>query len=286
MKGADKIDKKLIERAKKFIEEPQELKVYRKKKSKGNSFRQIYVPSEEYRDFQKDLLKDIEPFIERVLNDRNYAYRKGISAHDCLRKIKEIVESDKIWVVKIDIKKFFENIDRKILLKKLMEILDDDYCKIIEKIIEAPVFINGREVYRGKGILQGYNLSPLLANIYLNSFDQCWDENKAHGTMVRYSDDILVFASGRKKARKNLQTAKRQLRELGLRCTNEGPINLRQDEVEFLSFRHYISSENKFIQIPTDKKIQMLKQKWREDKEKDRKGFRSKYYYFYNYVKT
>jgi retron-type reverse transcriptase len=229
------------------------------------------------------LQRELEPYVEKNLSDNNFAYRKRVSVHDCFRKINKVVEAGNTWVVKIDIVKFFDNIDRNKLLKKTEDMLDKDTTKVIESIIEAPVIINGKEVHLDRGLMQGFNISPLLSNIYLNSFDQYWYKKKDYGIMLRYSDDILIFASGRKKTKKNLQIAKKQLRDLGLSCTNEGPINLRKDKVEFLSFKHYLTSDNQLIQLPTDNKIQILKQKWDEYDSKDHERFKQLYSYFYSY---
>ncbi len=185
--------------------------------------------------------------------------------------------------MKIDVTKFFDNIDRSRLLKKTDAMLDKESNRVIESIIEAPVLINGKEFYREKGILQGFNISPLLANIFLDGFDEYWSENINYGNMVRYSDDILIFASGKKKAKKNLQKAKKQLRDLGLRFTYKDPIKLNNIRLEFLGYQHYIDTENKLVQIPTDKKIKMLTQIWKEDETKDYKKFKQRYSYFYSY---
>jgi RNA-directed DNA polymerase len=283
MKGAGEIDKNLIERSKKFTSEPQKMNYYKIKKSNKKSYREIYAPNIKYRNFLKDLQRELEPYVEKNLSDNNFAYRKRISAHHCFKRIKEIVESGNIWVAKLDIKDFFDNIDKNILLSKSEKFLDKEAQIIIESIIKNPVIINERQFNRERGIMQGLNVSPLLSIIYLDDFDKYWSENNEHGRMVRYSDDILIFATGRKKAKKNLQIAKKLLRNIKLRCTTEGPMNLRQDNVEFLSFKHYLTADNQVIQLPTDNKIQILKQKWDEYDSKDHERFKQLYSYFYSY---
>ncbi|KUK72031.1 MAG: RNA-directed DNA polymerase (Reverse transcriptase) [Clostridiales bacterium 38_11] len=233
---------------------------------------------------QRDLLKVIEEQIYPTLRDNNYAYEKGKSPHMCFREIARIVGDDHNWAVKIDIVDFFGSLDKKEILKNLQGRVDDDAYEAIEGIINAYLIIDGELITDYKGIPQGYNISPILSNVSMHSFDDYWSDNQDHAKMVRYSDDILILAKGRKKAMRSLRTSRQLLREMGLRYICDDSIDLRRNRIEYLGFQHYIDqSTGKFEQIPTEENIQRLMEMEGNDAaENERLKQIYAYYYGYN----
>jgi group II intron reverse transcriptase/maturase len=119
------------------------------------------------------------------------------------------------WVIEGDIEGCFDNIDHGILMEAIeRRIADPKVLWLIRRFLTAPVIENGIRQQTKKGTPQGGVLSPLLANIYLNEFDQFWYENwgkltgkqrwarrkkgQASCVLFRYADDFILSASGTK----------------------------------------------------------------------------------------
>jgi group II intron reverse transcriptase/maturase len=98
----------------------------------------------------------------------------------------------KDWVVDLDISAFFDEVDHDILMTKLgRKVRDKRLLSLIGSYLRAPIQIDGRLEKRSKGTPQGGPLSPLLANIYLDTLDK---ELKSRGlSYCRYADDVAIF---------------------------------------------------------------------------------------------
>jgi RNA-directed DNA polymerase len=93
-----------------------------------------------------------------------------------------------------DIEKFFDNIDRQILLSQVRQYIEEPgiLC-LIKAWLSAGIQTDDGVIFPEKGIPQGAVVSPLLANIYLNQFD--WALSNSSSKLVRYADDFVVLSS-------------------------------------------------------------------------------------------
>ena len=102
-------------------------------------------------------------------------------------------------VIEIDIKGFFDHIDHDLLIDLVMERVTNGFVlRLLSKWLRAGVMYNGTTEYPQEGTPQGGSISPLLANIYLNSIDRTWvaekmNTPKYNAQMVRYADDIVIL---------------------------------------------------------------------------------------------
>lgn len=162
----------------------------------------------------------IGPLFENVFEDCSYAFRKGRSVDSAITATSHLVSKGNYWVASVDIERFFENIDIKLLYTFITERIKD---KKIRMLIKTWLFSKqvtfARSGFWGirtkKGILQGDALSPLYANIYLDSFDK--KAIKMGLQVVRFADNILVVTHSEKKARKSLKAIQSILRNLKLK---------------------------------------------------------------------
>ena len=141
----------------------------------------------------------MEPICEAKFNTRSYGFRPNRSAEnaiaDCVRKINQ----QKLhFVVDVDIKGFFDEVNHVKLMRQLwtMGFRDKQLLVIIRKILKAPIKLeNGEIVYPNKGTPQGGILSPLLANVNLNEFDwwigEQWETFNAKNVKPYLRNDIL-----------------------------------------------------------------------------------------------
>jgi len=137
----------------------------------------------------------IEPIFEANFLECSYGFRPGRSAQMAIRKIVKVVSFAKQRVIlDADIKGFFDNVDHGILMKLVRRrISDPRVLTIIEGWLKAGVMENGHfHVTTGVGTPQGGVISPLLANIYLHSFDKMFEQSGLPGTLVRYADDLVI----------------------------------------------------------------------------------------------
>jgi group II intron reverse transcriptase/maturase len=117
------------------------------------------------------------------------------------------------WVIEGDIEGCFDNIDHGILMQAIgKRVADSKVLGLVARFLRAPVVEKGVQVQTKKGTPQGGVLSPLLANILLNEFDQYWYEHwgrmtnaqrkrqrrqgKANCVLFRYADDFILVAKG------------------------------------------------------------------------------------------
>ncbi len=163
-------------------------------KSGSNKTRTLGIATIGDRVAQNVVSHHLESLIDSQFEENSYAYRKGKSAQQALRKCKQNCWRYS-WAVDIDIKGFFDNIDRDLLMKILREHTDEKWVSMyIERWIDAPIVKqDGTEVKREKGTPQGGVISPILANMYLNKvFDKWFKVEFPTLDFERYADDIII----------------------------------------------------------------------------------------------
>ena len=173
----------------------------------GGGVRQLGVPTVLDRFIQQLLLEELQPLFEADFSEKSYGYRPGRSAHDAVRAARAcVVEEQKSWVVDIDVKGFFDNVNHDILLRLVGEkITDERVVGLIGAYLRAGVWIAGKvqRSRENKGTPQGGPLSPLLANIYLDVLDK---ELERKGlSFARYADDCNIYVGSQKAAERVLK---------------------------------------------------------------------------------
>ena len=154
---------------------------------------------------------------EPLFSDGSYGYRPERSAKDAIQKIKEYADKGYTRAVVLDLSKYFDTIDHVKLLNLLRQnVKDERVIQMIKRYLKSGVMEDGVVVPTVEGSPQGGNLSPLLANIYLNEFDQ---EFKRRGVpCIRYADDIVLLAKSERASQRLLESGVKYL---------EGTLNLR-----------------------------------------------------------
>ena len=136
--------------------------------------RPLGIPTVSDRIAQMVVRRYLEPVLEPVFHDDSYGYRPGRSAHQALTVARQRCwRSD--WVLDLDIKGFFDNIDHQLLMRALRRHTNCKWVLLyIERWLVAPVcMLDGALVARDRGTPQGAVVSPILANLFLHyAFDQ------------------------------------------------------------------------------------------------------------------
>ncbi len=143
----------------------------------------------------------IEPILERTFSKSSYAYRPGRGHQKCVRRaLHETKVHRGGFHIRCDIDDFFASVDRELLMTRLKQtVKDEKVLHLVDLCISVgSVERSLRWIESDKGIPQGATLSPILANFYLNSFDQSIDNRGI--AYLRYSDDMVMWTDSREKA--------------------------------------------------------------------------------------
>jgi len=184
----------------------------------GKGYRPLGIPTVLDRIAQSVVKAYIEPRLEAIFHESSYGYRPGRSAHQALERARaNCREHD--WVIDLDIKGFFENIDQRLLLKALEKHVTEKWVMMyVKRWLGAGVLHeDGRREKAEKGTPQGGVISPLLANLYLHyAFDVWISRKKSYIQFERYADDIIVHCKTEEEAIELLKQIEERLKECGL----------------------------------------------------------------------
>ena len=171
----------------------------------GGKQRPLGIPTFEDKIVQRAVVMLLEPIYEQDFYDCSFGFRKGRSAHQALRILRNnIMDEGGRWVLDVDIQKYFDTINHKQLRQFLSRrVVDGVIRKLIDKWLKAGILEAGQLQKSVQGTHQGGVISPLLANIYLHYVLDEWfakevkPRMKGQCSMTRFSDDCVPRAQRR-----------------------------------------------------------------------------------------
>lgn len=219
--------------------------------------RPLGIPNVRDRVVQQAILNVIQPIFEPDFHPSSYGYRPHRSCQHAVAKAQQfLVRYNLPWAVDMDLSKCFDTLDHELILQSLnRKISDGSLLKLIRQFLKSGVMIEGVVKETEIGSPQGGVISPLLMNIYLDEFDQ---QMKSLGIrIVRYADDILIFAPTKRKAEQYQSIAIGLLEDLKLTVNTEKThiCNVSQG-VKYLGFvirTDYVSIDKERIKRFKDK---------------------------------
>jgi len=165
-------------------------------------WRGLGVPTVRDRIVQQALLNLLHPILEPQFEDCSFAYRPGRSYKGAVHQIETWRERGYDWVLDADVVKYFDNIQHPRLFAELQERVHDPAIgNLVEQWIKSGVTTTSGLILPSKGIPQGSVVSPILANVYLDDFDEAVED--AGFKLVRFADDFVVLA----KSKARIETA-------------------------------------------------------------------------------
>jgi RNA-directed DNA polymerase len=208
------------------------------------------IPTVYDRVCQQALLQRLEPIFEPVFDEANFGYRRGRSTKDALRKVWKEIKTGREWIVDADLKDFFGSVDHQKLLALVARcVADSRVLRLIEAMLAAGSYGEGRLFPTKRGAPQGGVVSPLLSNILLTPFDR---EMRRRGyQLTRYADDWVITCSSAAEARAALAVATRILEALGVRVNPQKTriVHVRYG-FEFLGFK---IKQGRRLRLPPNK---------------------------------
>ena len=199
--------------------------------------RKLGIPTVIDRTIQQAIAQQLMPIYEPLFSEGSYGYRPNRGAKDAIRKIKEYAEQGYTRAVVLDLSKYFDTLNHELLLNILRRnVKDERVIQLIKRYLKSGVMENGVVVGTNEGSPQGGNLSPLLANVYLNEFDQ--EFSKRGVPCIRYADDIVLLAKSERASQRLLESSTKYL---------EGTLKLKVNREKSRTVSVFASSNFKYL---------------------------------------
>lgn len=253
-KGAGGVDKMSVDELLPYLKEHREQLIgqIRAGKYKPNPVRRVEIPKEEKgkvrklgiptvvdRVIQQGITQGITPMFEPQFSENSFGFRPKRSTHDALKQCKKNVDEGYVYVVDMDLEKFFDTVCQSKLIEILSRTIKDGrVISLIHKYLNAGVVQNGLFEKTDVGVPQGGPLSPLLSNIMLNELDREL-ERRGH-RFVRYADDCMIFCRSRKAAERTLENIVPFIeRKLFLKVNRNKTVVSHISKVKYLGYAFY-----------------------------------------------
>jgi RNA-directed DNA polymerase len=240
---------------------------------KGNSKekRPLGIPTYEDKILQRAVKMLVEPVFEQDFYEDSYGFRPGKCPHQALQRVWKEAMNTNGWIIDLDIRKYFDSIDRGILRETFKRRVNDGVItRLIGKWLKAGVMEEGKLHYEETGTPQGGVISPLLSNIYLHEVLDSWyvetvrPRMKGRTFLIRFADDAIMGFSNRNDASRVLKGLNKRFEKYGLtlhpektkliKFQNPNNKKYKQDKEEngtfdFLGFTHYWGKSRKGRQV-------------------------------------
>lgn len=257
---------RLLDRAKSgTYQAPPVRRVHIPKGGSTTETRPLGIPTLEDKILQRAVVLLLEPIYERDFLDCSYGFRPGRSAHQALDYFRnQLMDIRGGWVLEVDIRKFFDNLDRGHLRTFLrLRVRDGVLLRLIDKWLKAGVMEDGSVSYPEAGAPQGGVISPLLSNVFLHYVLDLWFEQdvrprlRQRAFLIRYADDVVIGFRNHRDAQRVLEVLPKRFGKYGLTVhptktklvpfcppsskTKEqnGPGESRPGTFDLLGFTHY-----------------------------------------------
>jgi group II intron reverse transcriptase/maturase len=172
------------------------------KEEKGK-VRKLGIPTVVDRMIQQAIAQVLSPLFEAQFHEDSYGFRPNRGAHDALKQCCQNVDDGYVYVVDMDLEKFFDTVNQSKLTEVMSRTIKDGrVLSLISKYQTAGVMEKGMFARTDIGVAQGGPLSPLLSNVMLNELD--WELSRRGHRFVRYADDCMVFCKSRRSAERTL----------------------------------------------------------------------------------
>ncbi|KAF1083392.1 MAG: Retron-type RNA-directed DNA polymerase [Candidatus Rifleibacterium amylolyticum] len=207
--------------------------------------RLLGVPTVIDRMVQQAIVQVLQPIFEPTFSDSSFGFRPKRSAQQAIKRAKEYYERGYSDVLDIDLARYFDTVNHNLLIRMVREhVKDERIINLIRKFLRSGVLAGGLVSPTEEGTPQGGNLSPLLSNIYLTSFDRLL-ESRNH-RFVRYADDCNIYVKSRRAAARVMAGCVKFLEgKLKLKVNREKSRVGSPLKLKFLGFSLYKRQENR-----------------------------------------
>jgi group II intron reverse transcriptase/maturase len=215
----------LLDRAKSgTYQAPPVRRVHIPKGGSATETRPLGIPTLEDKVLQRAVVMLLGPIYERDFLDCSYGFRPGRSAHQALEFFRnQLMDCRGGWVLEVDIRKFFDNLDHGHLRTFLrLRVRDGVLLRLIDKWLKAGVMEDGSVSYPDAGTPQGGVVSPALSNVFLHYVLDLWFEQEVkprlreRAFLVRYADDFVIGFRDQRDAQRVMEVLPKRFGKYGL----------------------------------------------------------------------
>lgn len=209
----------------------------------NGGMRKLGIPTVVDRTIQQAMVQVLSPMFEPTFSENSYGFRPGRSCEQAILKLLDYFNEGYLWIVDIDLEKFFDNVPQDKLMSYAHRVINDgDTESLIRKYLKAGVMVNGLYEATELGTPQGGNLSPLLSNIMLNELDKELERRALRFT--RYADDCVIVVGSEASAKRVMYSITSWIeRKLGLKVNATKTQITRPAKLKYLGFGFWKSNE-------------------------------------------
>lgn len=221
--------------------------------------RNLGIPTIVDRIIEQAITQILSPICEPYFSDYSYGFRPNRSCEQAIMRLLDLFNDGFIWVVDIDLEKFFDNVPQDRLMSLVHNMINDgDTESLIRKYLQAGVMINGQIEKSNLGTPQGGNLSPLLSNIMLNELDKELESRNLN--FVRYADDCVIVVKSHASASRVIHSITSWIeRKLGLKVNMTKTHITTPNKLKYLGFGFWKDNSDQYKARPHEDSIQKFK---------------------------
>ena len=222
--------------------------------------RKLGIPTVMDRVIEQAITQVITPMFEPSFHENSYGFRPNRRCEQAIVRLLELFNDGFVWVVDIDLEKFFDNVPQDKLMSYVGRVIHDgDTESLIRKYLKAGVMNQGKYEPTDVGTPQGGNLSPLLSNIMLNELD--YELDHRHLNFVRYADDVVIVLKSKAAATRVMYSVTSWIeRKLGLKVNATKTKVTPPSKLKYLGFGFW-SDKGEWKARPHEDSVERLKRK-------------------------
>ena len=222
--------------------------------------RKLGIPTVIDRVIEQAITQVLTPIFDPMFSENSYGFRPNRRCEQAIIKLLEYFNDGYLWIVDIDLEKFFDNVPQDKLMSYVGRVIHDgDTESLIRKYLKAGVMNRGKYESTEIGTPQGGNLSPLLSNIMLNELDKELESRKLRFT--RYADDVVIVVKSKAAATRVMYSITDWIeRKLGLKVNATKTKETPPSKLKYLGFGFW-NDKGEWKARPHDDSVQKFKRK-------------------------
>lgn len=225
--------------------------------------RKLGIPTVIDRVIEQAITQVLTPIFELIFSENSYGFRPNRRCEQAIVKLLEYFNDGYVWIVDIDLEKFFDNVPQDKLMSYVGRVMHDgDTESLIRKYLKAGVMNKGTYEAADIGTPQGGNLSPLLSNIMLNELDKELERRDLRFT--RYADDVVIVLKSKAAATRVMYSVTSWIeRKLGLKVNATKTKITPPSKLKYLGFGFW-KDKTEWKARPHESSVEKFKRKLKQ----------------------